>query len=209
VVSCPNYPSLQNYAVLDSPKTTSFCPKQRSFRHFRFYFYFYFIFLKKRRKLKKKKKKKKKKEIGVAGATPCPKNGVAGNRGGFGHPILAVWGWPKPPQAFGGGPATPKGHQEKKKKTEKWVWDFGGGRTTPKGLGVASATPYGRGWPKPPPGPWGWSGHPKNPKPIFPFFFFFGLSGWPDHPQRPGGGFGHHLPVVGGGRPPLGQKWGG
>jgi hypothetical protein len=39
-------------------------------------------------------------------------------------------------------PATPKG--QKKKKRKKWVWDFGGGRTTPKGLGVASATPYDR-----------------------------------------------------------------
>jgi hypothetical protein len=111
---------------------------------------------------------------------------------------------PKPPQAFGGGPATPKGQ----KKRKKWVWDFGDGRTTPKGLGVASATPYDhplgpgggfgtpptgrRGWPKPPLGPWRWSGHPQNPKPIFSFFFFFfwpfGVAG---PPPKVWGGFGH------------------
>jgi hypothetical protein len=36
VVNCLNYPSLQNYAVLGLPKTTSFCPKRRSFGYFRF-----------------------------------------------------------------------------------------------------------------------------------------------------------------------------
>jgi hypothetical protein len=51
------------------------------------------------------------------------------------------------------------------------------------------------GWPNPPPGPWGWSGHPQKAKTHFSFFrfFFFGLLGvvrpppWPwgwfDHPQ--------------------------
>jgi hypothetical protein len=88
-----------------------------------------------------------------------------------GHPIPAVWGWPKPPQAFGGGPATSKGQ----KKMEKWVLAF-------------------EGWPKPPPGPRGWFGHPLRPvggvrshpqalggglatpkgqNPFFLFFFFF------------------------------------
>jgi hypothetical protein len=109
-------------------------------------------------------------ESGVAGATPLPKNGVAGPphfwpRGGFGHPIRPVWGGRSHPQAFGGGPATPDFPQEKKKKT-KWVCAVGGGRTTPKGLGVVvggEATP----------GPWGWSGHPQRHKPISFFFFFF------------------------------------
>jgi hypothetical protein len=68
--------------------------------------------------LKKKEIKKKKKEIGVA-ATPFPKMGWPD------HPIFG-----QGPQAFGGGPATPKG-QQKKKKREKWVLAFGGGRTTP------------------------------------------------------------------------------
>jgi hypothetical protein len=36
VVNCPNYHSLQNYAVLGLPKTTSFYPKRRSFGYFRF-----------------------------------------------------------------------------------------------------------------------------------------------------------------------------
>jgi hypothetical protein len=62
----------------------------------------------------------------------------------------------------------------------------------------------GRWCPKPPPGPRGWFGHTQRPKPIFPFFFFFGLSGWPDHPQRPG-----VASVWGWPKPPLGQKWGG
>jgi hypothetical protein len=144
----------------------------------------------------------------VAGATPLPKNGVAGPppfwpRGGFGHPIRPVWGGRSHPQAFGGGPATPKATKKKKKKKTKWVCAVGGGRTTPKGLGVvvgvAEATP----------GPWGWSGHPQRHKPISFFFFFFSwwLSGWPDHPQRPGGGFGHPIPAVWGGRShPLAKK---
>jgi hypothetical protein len=71
-------------------------------------------------------------------------------------------------------------------------------------------------WPK-----MGWSGHPESPKKKKKKGRMgFGLWGWPDHPLGPGGGFGHHLPVVGvasatpirpvwGGWPPLGQKWGG
>jgi hypothetical protein len=61
----------------------------------------FFFFLKKKEGNWKKKKKKKEKieeEIGVAG-----------------HPIPAVWGWLKPPQAFEGGPATPKGQKKKRK----------------------------------------------------------------------------------------------
>jgi hypothetical protein len=143
----------------------------------------------------------------VAGATPLPKNGVAGPppfwpRGGFGHPIRPVWGGRSHPQAFGGGPATPKA--TKKKKKTKWVCAVGGGRTTPKGLG----------WLRPPPtttprplcgcGRRGW----LSAQTHFVFFFFsWWLSGWPDHPQRPGGGFGHPIPAVWGGRShPLAKK---
>jgi hypothetical protein len=82
------------------------------------------------------------------------------------------------PQAFGGGQATPKGHQKKKKKTEEWVWP----------LGVAGPPPRTWAWPKPPPmASKGWPKPPQEPKPIARSFFFFGLLGWPDHPQRPGG----------------------
>jgi hypothetical protein len=129
----------------------------------------------------------------LAGATPCPKNGVVR------PPHFLAKGWPATPyRPYGGflakatlrplGVVRPP-RKAKKKKREKWVWDCGGGRTTPKGLGVASATTYGRrGWPKPPPGPWGWSGHPQNPKPIFPFFFFFLVA---EPPPKAWGGFGH------------------
>jgi hypothetical protein len=167
VVICPNYPSLQNYAVLGKPKTMSFCPKRRSFGHFRVFFFFFFFLKKEIKKIKKKKKIAGWGNRGVASATPYRPYG-----GG-----LCLWG----------GPATPKGHQEKKKKKNR--------KNGFELLGVAGPPPTGGGRP-PPPGPWGWSGHPQNPKPIaqslfFFFFFFFGLSGWPDHPQRPGGGFSH------------------
>jgi hypothetical protein len=59
-----------------------------------------------------------------------------------------------PYQPYEGGPATPKGHQEKKKKKEKNGFGI---------LGVASTTPIRSVW----------GGHPQNPKTIFPFFFFF------------------------------------
>jgi hypothetical protein len=65
-------------------------------------------------------------------------------RGGFGHPHTAVWGWPKPPQAFGGGSATSKGHQEQQQKSGKMGLSY-----------------------------WGWFGHPQNPKPIARSFLFF------------------------------------
>jgi hypothetical protein len=125
----------------------------------------------------------------VAGATPCPKNGVAGPphfwpRGGrpphTGHMGVAeatpgLWGW-------SGHPERPK---KKKKKTKKM------------GLGFW-------GWPDHPQGPGGGFGHPLRPvggvrshpqalggglatpkgqNPFFRFFFFFGVAG---HPQRPG-----------------------
>jgi hypothetical protein len=106
--------------------------------HFRFFFFFFFFFEKKKEIEKKKKKKKKKRGNRGGWSHPLPKSGVAGPphfwpRGGFGHPIPAVWGWPKPPQAFGGGPATPKGpkKKKKKKKTKECVLAFGGGWTTP------------------------------------------------------------------------------
>ena len=83
----------------------------------------------------------------VAGATPRP-----------------VWGWSNHPMPKGVVRPPPKGQKKKKKKKEEeekeenWVLAFGGGRTTPKGLGVASATPYGRyGVASTTPGPWGWS----------------------------------------------------
>jgi hypothetical protein len=80
-----------------------------------------------------------------------------------------LWGW-------SGHPERPK-KKKKKKKRKKWVWDFGGGRTTPRAWGWLRTPPTaGRGCPKPPPGPRGWSGHPQNPKPIFFVFFFFFLA---------------------------------
>jgi hypothetical protein len=133
----------------------------------------------------------------VAGATPLPKNGVAGPppfwpRGGFGHPIRPVWGGQSHPQAFEGGPATLKATKKKKKKKTKWVCAVGGGRTTPKGLG----------WLRPPPTttprPLGVVRPPPTAQTHFVFFFFsWWLSGWPDHPQRPGGGFSHPIPPYG------------
>jgi hypothetical protein len=70
------------------------------------------------------------------------------------------------------------------------------------GQGVASATPYrpyggGRSHPRPlgvvrPPR--------KAKKKKKTGKMGFGLWGWPDHPLGPRAGFGHHLPVVGGGR---------
>jgi hypothetical protein len=119
MVSCPNYPSLQNYAILGLPKTMSFCPKRRSFGHFRFYF------LKKKKEIKNKNKKKTKKK----------KNK---NKGKY-RPYGGDRSHPRPL-----GVVRPPRKATKKKKTKKWVWDFGGGRTTPKALGVASATPYDR-----------------------------------------------------------------
>jgi hypothetical protein len=85
-----------------------------------------------------------------------------------GHPIPAVWGWPKPPQAFGGGPATPKG-QKKKKQNKKNGFGI---------LGVAGPRPRAWGWLQPPPtGRRGWlqalGGGPATPKIPNPFFFVF------------------------------------
>jgi hypothetical protein len=136
----------------------------------------------------------------VAGATPLPKNGVAGPppfwpRGGFGHPIRPVWGGRSHPQAFGGGPATLKATKKKKKKKKKnnmglchWGWP-----DQPQGPGVALATPYDhtqalRGGPATPNG--------TNPYCFFFFFFFFlvafGVAGPPpkawggrSHPRFP------------------------
>jgi hypothetical protein len=141
----------------------------------------FFFLMKKRRKIKIKifffkKKKKGGGEIGVAG-----------------HPIPAAWGWPKPPQAFGGGPATPKGPKKKKKNTKKmglgfWGWPdhpqgpggcfghplqpVGGVRSHPQALGGGPATP-------------------KVPNPFFSFFFFFFPFGVAGPPPKAWGGFGH------------------
>jgi hypothetical protein len=203
-------------------KTTPFwaCPKRCRFGQngvvlgiLGFFFFFFFLKEIKRRKLKNKNKKG-----GNRGGWnhPLPKSGVAGPprfwpRGGFGHPIPAVWGWPKPPQAFGGGPATPKGPKKKKKKGKMgfglwgWpdhplghgggrshhLWPAGGVRSHPQALGDGPATPKGQ-------------------NPFFPFFFFFGPFGVAGPPPKAWGGFGHpHTAGIGWPKPPLGQKWGG
>jgi hypothetical protein len=160
----------------------------------------FFFFNEKKKEIKKKKKKKKKKgEIGVAGATPCPKNGVAGpphfwprggrpphtGRMGVAEATPGLWGW-------SGHPERPK----KKKKNEKngfgilgvagpppraWGWlrshplrPVGGVRSHPQALGGGPATP-------------------KIPNPFFFFFFFFFF--WPfgvaGPPPKAWGGFGH------------------
>jgi hypothetical protein len=189
VVSCPLYPPLQNYAVLGSFKTTPFWAKRRSFANFRIFF-----FNEKKKEIKKKKKKKKKKkeksgwlEPPLAQKMGWPDHPIFG-QGVAGHPIPAVWGWPKPPQAFGGGPATPKG-QKKKKNKKNGFGILGVAGPPPRAWGWLRTPPTGRrGWLRPPLGPWGWSGHPQNPKPIF-FVFFFGLSGWSDHPHTAGMGW--------------------
>jgi hypothetical protein len=105
---------------------------------------------------------------GVAGATPT-----------------AGLGWSNHPHAQGGGPATPKGQKKKKKKkTKNGFWTFGGGRTTPKGSKPPPTT--GMGWPKPPQALGGGPTTPKSLKPIFRFFFFFGLLGVAGPPLGPG-----------------------
>jgi hypothetical protein len=125
----------------------------------------------------------------VAGATTCPKNGVAGPphfwpRGGFGHPIRpngSLDKWVCDFRGWSGHPERPK--KKKKKKGKNGFRILGVARPPPRAWGWLQPPPTGRrGWPKPPPGP----DHPQNHKPIFRFFFFFGLSGWPDHPQSPG-----------------------
>jgi hypothetical protein len=111
-------------------------------------------------------------------------------RGGFGHPIPAVWGWPKPSQAFGGGLATPKA--QKKKKKEKmgfglWGWPdhplgHGGGRSHHLRLaGGVRSHPQALGG-----GPKG-----QNPFPPPPPLFFFGPFGVAGPPPKAWGGFGH------------------
>jgi hypothetical protein len=133
-------------------------------------------------------------------------------RGGFGHPIPAVWGWPKPPQAFGGGPATPKGPKKKKKRGKNGFWPLGVAGPPPRAWRWPKPPPTaGRGCPKPPPGPRRWSGHPQRPKPISPPPpFFLGPFGVAGPPPKAWGGFGHpHTAGMGWPKPPLGQKWGG
>jgi hypothetical protein len=220
VVSCPLYPPLQNYAVLGLSKTTPFwaCPKRRRFGQNGVVLQILGFFLKKIYEKKgkfKKKKGKKKGEIGVAGATPCPKNGVAGPphfwpRGGRTTPYRPYGGGRSHPRPLGVVRPPRKAKKKRKKKKEKngfGILEVAG--PPPRAWGWLRTPPTGRrGWPKPPPRAWGWSGHPQNPKPIF-FVFFFGLSGWPDHPQRPGVASATPIRPVWGGRPPLGQKWGG
>jgi hypothetical protein len=160
VVSCPNYPSLQNYAVLDSPKRRRFAQNGVVLGILGFIF---FIFE------KKKEIKKKKREIGVASATPYRPYG-----GGRSHP--RPLGVVRPPRK-----ATKK---KKKKKRKNGFGILGVAGPPPRAWGWLQPPPTtGRWWLKPPLGPWGWSGHPQNPKPIFPFFFFFfwpfGVAGPP------------------------------
>jgi hypothetical protein len=115
----------------------------------------------------------------VAGATPLPKTPY-GRLGWPDHPLFGQGVASKPPQALGGGPATPNGTNPFR-FFFFFLGGFRGGRTTPKGLGVASATPdrpYGVAeatpWPK--------RGGPatpflgKKPPPIALFFFFFFLK---------------------------------
>jgi hypothetical protein len=184
--------------------TLPFTPKLRRFglaqngvvlAHFLALFFFFFF-------LREKKKKK------GNGATPLPKNGVARPppfwpRGGFGHPIRPVWGGRSHPQAFGGGPATPKATKKKKKKNEmglcRWGWPW------------TTATPKGLGWLRPPPTTQTHLRVVRPPPTAQTHFFFFSwwLPGWPDHPQRPGGGRSHPLGKKGwSGHPNFGQGGG-
>jgi hypothetical protein len=111
--------------------------------------------------------------------------------GGFGHPLSSHMGWLEAtPRPLGVVWPPPKS------QTHFFFFlAFRGGRTTPKGLGVVRPPPKAQthsffltpnglgwlwppltghmGWLKPPPGPWGWSGHPQNLKPIFFFFLAF------------------------------------
>jgi hypothetical protein len=125
----------------------------------------------------------------VAGATPLPKNGVAGPP--------PFWGWPKPPPGLWGWSGHLESHQEKKNEMGlcRWGWP-----NHPQGPGVASATPYDHTQ--------ALGGGPATPNGTNPFRFFFSwwLSGWPDHPQRPKP---PHTGRMGWPKPPLGQKGGG
>jgi hypothetical protein len=88
VVICPNYPSLQNYAVLGSPKTTLFCPN-----------FFFFFFFKKKKEIKKRGGGGEKSgwlEPPLAQKMGWPNHPIFG-QGVVDHPISAVWGWLKPP----------------------------------------------------------------------------------------------------------------
>jgi hypothetical protein len=119
----------------------------------------------------------------VASATPYRPYG-----GGRSHP--RPLGVVRPPQ------------KAKKKKKGKWgfgLWGWPDHLLGPGG-GFGHHLPVVGGGRKPPPGPWGWSGHPQNPKPIFAFFFFFFLA-FRGGRTTPKG--------LGWLRPPLGQKWGG
>jgi hypothetical protein len=131
-------------------------------------------------------------------------------QGVAGHPIPAIWGWPKPPQAFGGGPAIPKG--QKKKRRKNGFWPLGVAGPPPRAWGWLRTSPTGRrGWPKPPPGPRGGPATPKGQNPFFRCSFFF----WPfgvasATPIRPvWGGRSHPLAKNGVVRPPhfLGKGW--
>jgi hypothetical protein len=124
-------------------------------------FIFFFFFLKKKRK----------------------------SRGGFGHPIPAVWGWP----SLWGWSGHPERPPRKKKKKKRNGFEL---------LGVAGPSLRAWGWLRPPPmttpRPLGVVRPPPTAQTHFVFFFFFlgGLLGWPDHPQRPG--VASATPIMGG-----------
>jgi hypothetical protein len=117
----PSTPKLRRFGLVQNDVVLG---KTCSFANLRIFFFG------KKEGIKKKKKKKKRRR----------RRRRRRRRGNRGVAEPAVWGWPKPPQAFGGGPATPKG--QKKKKREKWVLAFGGGRTTPRAWGWLRNTTY-------------------------------------------------------------------
>jgi hypothetical protein len=159
--------------------TLPFTPKLRRFGSFGpfliFVCLFVFFFFK-----KKRKKKKKKGNRGWLEPPPCPKMGWP-DHPLFGQGVASATPYGRygvaeaTPQAFGGGPATPKATKKKKKRKKKkmkWVCAVGGGRTTPKGLG----------WLRPPstttPRPLGVVRPPPMAQTHFVFFFFFFLGGF-------------------------------
>jgi hypothetical protein len=112
----------------------------------------FFFFLKKKEGNKKKRRKK-------SGWLRPPHTG----RMGVAEATPGLCGW-------SGHPERPK----KKKKRKNGFWPLGVAGPPPKAWGgFGHPHTAGMGWPKPPPGPRGWAGHPKGQNPFFRFFFFF------------------------------------
>jgi hypothetical protein len=175
-----------------------------------------FFFLKKKKKRKKKKEniKKKKggggKEIGGGWSHPHGRSG-----GGRTTPMAKGGGLATPK-------SPPQKKKKKFGVAESTPRSLGVVRPPPKGQNpffvyfLFNLFIFGfRGWPDHPQGPGGGFGHPKlafwggqihpqvlgggpatpkRPKPIFRFFFFFGV--WPDHPLGHGGGSTTPIPAV-------------